>query len=66
MSEDAIAKRVDAALARIDAAARRIEQAAAAPQPGDDGELAKKHAALRREAGEALQQLDRLIGTIEA
>lgn len=59
--------RIAQALARIEAAAGRIETAAA--QRGSDlgageTELARKHATLRREAGAALAELDRLIGTL--
>ena len=63
MSGDRIAR----ATARIEAAARRIEAAAQAPS-GDDGgdpELAARYQALRSEAGEALAELDRLIGSLE-
>jgi hypothetical protein len=58
--------RIAQALARIEAAAGRIEAAAGAPSPdGDDPELARKYEALRREAGAALADLDRLIGGLE-
>jgi hypothetical protein len=61
--------RIAQALARIEAAAGRIEMAAgkAAPDSGDVGEteLARKYATLRREAGAALTELDRLIGTLD-
>jgi len=54
------------ALARIEAAAGRIEAAAHVPSPAsDDTELAGKYAALRREAGAALAELDGLIGSLE-
>ncbi len=59
MEGDRIAK----ALARIEAAAGRIEAAAARPTAGDS-ELARRHEALRTEAGAALADLDRLIGRI--
>jgi hypothetical protein len=60
--------RIAQALARIEAAAGRIEAAAGRPAsaPGaGDAELARKYAALRGEAGAALADLDRLIGTLE-
>jgi hypothetical protein len=60
--------RIAHALARIEAAAGRIEAAAGQPRAAagvEDGEvLARKYAALRREAGAALAELDRLIGTL--
>ncbi|QZH74908.1 MAG: hypothetical protein JY451_14885 [Erythrobacter sp.] len=76
MEGNPIANRVAQALARIDAAAGRIEAAAASPRaaalsslaaggPGSDPELEARYAALQREAGEALQQLDLLLGTLE-
>ena len=61
--------RIAQALARIDAAAVRIEAAAGSPASatGSGGaELARKYEALRHEAGTALAELDRLIGTINA
>ena len=57
--------RIAQAMARIDAAARRIELAAAQPPTGGDPELARKYEALRAEAGAALAELDRVIGTLE-
>lgn len=58
--------RIAQALARIDAAAQRIEAAARAPAaPGGDPELARKYEAVRREAGAALDELDRLIGSLD-
>jgi hypothetical protein len=60
MSGDRIAR----ALARIEAAAERIEAAAntlALPDPA----LERRYLALRREAAEALAEIDRLIGTLE-
>jgi hypothetical protein len=61
--------RIAQALARIEAAAGRIEIAAGRPRSisGDagDAELARKYVALRREAGAALAELDRLIGSLE-
>jgi hypothetical protein len=61
--------RIARATARIEAAALRIEAAAQRP-PGDRGgdgdpELSRKYDALRSEAGEALAELDRLIGSLE-
>ena len=62
--------RIARATARIEAAARRIETAAQYPSggagnPGGDPELAAKYQALHSEAGEALAELDRLIGSLE-
>jgi len=57
--------RIAQALARIDAAAARIEAAAHRPASGaGDPELERKYHALRSEAGAALADLDRLIGTL--
>ena len=68
-------ERISRALARIEAAANRIEAAAqaparphangatASPEPADS-ELAGKYNALRSEAGAALAELDRLIGSL--
>ena len=70
METNAISDRVTAAMARIEAASRRIEAAAQAPAPsggpGSDPELEARYAELQREAGEALEQLDRLLGSLEA
>ena len=58
--------RIARATARIEAAARRIEAAAGnASGGGGDPELSGKYQALRSEAGEALAELDRLIGSLE-
>ena len=58
--------RIAQALARIEAAAGRIEAAATKPAPdAADPELFRKHAALRHEAGAALADLDRLIGSLD-
>ena len=63
--------RIARAMARIEAAAQRIEAAAQRPAGGalrqaqDDPELANKYQARRSEAGAALADLDRLIGTLE-
>jgi hypothetical protein len=61
--------RIARALSRIEAAAARIESAAArpvrTPSPAGDPQLERKHAALRSETSAALQELDRLIGTLE-
>jgi hypothetical protein len=59
--------RIRKALARIEAASQRIEAAAARPiaSAGGDSEIERRHAALRRETGAALQELDRLIGGLE-
>ena len=57
--------RIARATARIEAAVRRIESAARQPAAGGDPELAGKYQALRSEAGEALAELDRLIGSLE-
>ena len=60
--------RIAQALARIEAAAGRIEVAASRPAPGGDApgdpELARKYETLRTEAGAALADLDRLIGSL--
>jgi hypothetical protein len=62
-------ERIARALSRIKAAAARIESAAArpvrAPSSAGDSQLERKYAALRSETGAALQELDRLIGTLE-
>ena len=59
--------RIAQALARIDAAADRIEAAASGRSSvAGDPELRRRHEALRSEAGTALAELDRLIGTLEA
>jgi hypothetical protein len=55
--------RIARATARIEAAARRIE-AAAQHSAGGDPELASKYHALRSETGEALAELDRVIGSL--
>jgi hypothetical protein len=55
--------RIARAVARIEAAARRIE--VAARSPGGDPELSARYRALREETGEALADLDRLIGSLE-
>jgi hypothetical protein len=61
MEEDRIAR----ALARIEAAAGRIE-AAGRPAGGDgDPAFEARYQALRHEAGAALGELDRLIGTLD-
>lgn len=72
MNGSPIATRIAQAIARIEAAAGRIEAAAAslrsqgvAGGPGSDPELEARYAALQREAGAALQQLDQLLGTLE-
>jgi hypothetical protein len=61
--------RISQALARIEAASRRIEAVAArpapAPAPKGDPDLERRHAALRSEAGTALQDLDRLIADLQ-
>jgi hypothetical protein len=58
-------ERIARALARIETAAGRIEAAARAPG-GDAGdpELAEKYHLLRREAGAALADIDKLIEAI--
>ena len=61
-------ERILRALSRIEAAAARIERAALQRPPLSAGaapELARKYNALRSEAGEALAELDRLIGGFE-
>jgi hypothetical protein len=57
--------RIARATARIEAAARRIEVAAGRSASGGDPELAAKYHALRTGTGEALAELDRLIGSLE-
>ena len=57
--------RIARATARIEAAARRIEAAAGNATGGGDPELSAKYSALRSEAGAALVELDRLIGSLE-
>jgi len=60
-------ERISRALARIEAAACRIEAAARAPAGSPpDPTLARKYETLRSEAGAALAELDRLIGSLEA
>jgi hypothetical protein len=62
-------ERITRALSRIEAAAARIERAAAqgvrAPSPAGDADLQRTHAALLSETGAALQDLDRLIGSLD-
>ena len=58
--------RIARATARIEAAARRIEAAASQSATGGDPEIEAKYRRLRNEAGAALADLDRLIGSIEA
>ena len=58
--------RIARALARIEAAADRVEAAAGRSAPvADDSELARKYNTLRQEAGAALVELDRLIGSLD-
>ena len=60
--------RIAQALTRIDAAAGRIEAAAdrfIATPTGGDAQLARKYETLRHEAGAALADLDRLIGSLD-
>ena len=57
--------RIARATARIEAAARRIEAAAGNATGGSDLELSAKYHALRSEAGAALAELDRVIGSLE-
>lgn len=59
-------ERISRALARIEAAASRIEAATRAPAGSPpDSYLAVKYQTLRNEAGAALAELDRLIGSLE-
>jgi hypothetical protein len=59
--------RIARATARIEAAARRIETAAANRTGAEgDPELERKYLTLRGEASDALAELDRLIGSLEA
>ena len=61
-----VGERTSRALTRIEAAAGRIEAAAQRPSPvSGDPEMAAKYAALRREAGAVLAELDGLIGSLE-
>ena len=58
--------RIARATARIEAAASRIEAASGrSTGGGGDPELAARYHALRSETGEALAELDRLIGSLE-
>ena len=60
--------RISQALARIDAATQRIASAArmpSAPAPAGDSALQARYDNLKAEAGEALQQIDRLLGSLE-
>ena len=66
MSRAMTGDRIARAMARIEAAAQRIEAAARRPvSSGGDPELAARYEALRGEAGAALADLDRLIGSLE-
>ena len=59
--------RIARATARIEAAARRIEAAAQRPASSEgDAELERKYLVLRGEARDALAELDRLIGSLDA
>ena len=60
--------RISQALARIDAATLRIASAArmpSAPAAAGDPALQARYDSLKAEAGEALQQIDRLLGSLE-
>ena len=57
--------RITRALARIEAAASRIEAATERSATPGDTEIAGKYEVLRREARTALEELDRLIGSLE-
>ena len=65
------AERIAQALERIEAAASRIEAAANAGDGGNatngvaDAELQARYDTLRREASEAMRQLDGIIGAME-
>ena len=60
------AERIRRALARIEEAAGRIEQAASVGgAPAGDPQLASRYDALRSETAAALQDLDRVIGSLE-
>ena len=68
MDGERTAERVAQAISRIEAAAARIAAAADARDANvtaGDPQLEARYTALQREAGEALQQIDRLIGTLE-
>jgi hypothetical protein len=56
------ADRCTSALARISAAASRIEAAAGRVPATGDGELVRKHAALKAAVQETLSELDAMIG----
>ena len=59
--------RIARAVARIEAAARRIEGAANRPaSTASEPQLARRYATLRDEAGAALAELDRVIGSLDA
>ena len=62
-------ERIVRALSRIEAAAARIESATArvstGPSRAGDPVIERKYAALRSETGAALQELDRLIGSLD-
>ena len=63
-------QRIEHALARIEAAAARIEAAGtrrkALQGNGEDSGLARKHEELRAKVDASLQELDALIGALEA
>jgi hypothetical protein len=61
MDSDRIAR----ALARIEAASARIEAVAIQPRPSGAAEAIRKYETLKQQAGDALAQLDRLIGKLE-
>jgi|GEM_PF-1393516 len=74
MKEDRISaalRRIEAATGRIEAVARSLRtspdlaSAALASESAGDPALEAKYAALRAEAAAALDELDRLIGTLE-
>lgn len=56
------ADRCTSALARISAAASRIEAAAKRTPTAGDGDLARKHAALKATVQDTLAELDDMIG----
>jgi hypothetical protein len=60
---------LDQAMARIGSAVARLERALddalLSRQPAVDPALAARHERLRRRVGGALEEIDRLIGTLE-
>lgn len=57
-------ERIDVAFARAEAALRQIRVNSASNADNHDSELALKHQKLRADTGQALAQLDALIGEL--